>query len=621
MDERLLAYYNGELRHLREMAGEFAREFPKIAGRLALDREAKEICPDPYVERLLEGFAFLAARVRLKMDSEFPRFTHTLLETVYPHYLSPVPSMGVVRFEPDLNDPGPENGFLLERNTALRASGDETSCQFRTAHDVRLFPLKLVDAKYYTRNVVELELPGSFHSRAALSVRLQATAGKKFKEMKLDRLPIFIRGADEVPICIYEQIFAQATHVVVQSPKGNGFFREILPAANIHRVGFREDEAILPKGPRSFEGYRLLKEYFACPQRFLFFELAGLSHAIERCDSDLLEIILAFRSAEPKLDNRIDANSFALFCAPIVNLFPKRLDPILVSDRFSEFHVVPERTRPIDFEVYEIQDVVGLIAKTNEEQRFEPFYRVRDEEGQSGAYFTVNRAPRVLTAKEKKFGAVSSYAGSELFVSLVDPKAAPYSRRLSQLNLFAICTNRHLPIQLPVGIGDSDLSTELYAPLTSVRWLVGPTVPIASVAEGDPAWRTISHLSLNYLSLLDAKEGEGAAGLRELLKLYVNRNDQFTIRQVDGIRSATSLPIVRRVAKTGPLTFARGLEIRVTMDEGAFEGSGIFVLGAVLAEFFSRYVSINSFTETVIVSQRRGEIMRWPTKIGRRPIA
>src|SRR4029077_7400788 len=278
MDERLLAYYNGELRHLREMAGEFGREFPKIAATFALDREAKEICPDPYVERLLEGFAFLAARVRLKMDSEFPRFTNTLLETFYPHYLNPVPSIGVVRFEPNLNDPGPENGFLLERNTALRANGDETSCQFRTAHDVRLWPLKLIDTKYYTRNVVELELPGSFHARAALSFRLQATAGKKFKEMEIDRLPIFIRGADEVPVTIYEQIFGHATHVVVQPPKGSGFFREILSATTIQRVGFREDEAILPSGPRSFGGYRLLKEYFACPQRFLFFELTGLSN-------------------------------------------------------------------------------------------------------------------------------------------------------------------------------------------------------------------------------------------------------------------------------------------------------------------------------------------------------
>ena len=282
MDERLLAYYNAELRHLREMTGEFAREFPKIAARLALDREAKEACPDPYVERLIEGFAFLAARVRLKMDSEFPRFTNTLLETVYPHYLCPVPSMGVVRFEPNLDDPGPENGFLLERNTALRANDDETSCQFRTAHEVRLWPLKLIDARYYTRNIAELELPGSLEARAALSIRFQATAGKKFNEMKIDRLPIFIRGADEVPVCIYEQIFAQATQIIVQPPKGLGFFRETLPGTAIHRVGFREEEAILPRSPRSFEGYRLLKEYFACPQRFLFFELTGLAHSMRR---------------------------------------------------------------------------------------------------------------------------------------------------------------------------------------------------------------------------------------------------------------------------------------------------------------------------------------------------
>jgi type VI secretion system protein ImpG len=439
--------------------------------------------------------------------------------------------------------------------------------------------------------------------------------------MKIDRLPIFIRGADEVPVCIYEQIFAQATQIIVQPPKGLGFFRETLPGTAIHRVGFREEEAILPRSPRSFEGYRLLKEYFACPQRFLFFELTGLAHSMRRCASDLVDIIVTFRSAEPRLDNRLDANSFALFCAPIVNLFPKRLDPILISDRFSEFHVVPERTRPIDFEVYQIQDVVGVLAQSNQEQQFEPFYRARDSAGPSGAYYAVHRAPRVLTAKEKKFGAVSSYSGSELFVSLVDPKAAPYSRRLSQLNISALCTNRHLPIQLPVGIGDTDLSTELYAPLTSIRWLVGPTLPIASVAEGDPEWRTISHLSLNYLSLLDAKDGEGAAALRELLRLYVNRHDQFMTRQVEGVRSATSVPIVRRIATNGPLTFARGLEIILTMDEGAFEGSGIFVLGAVLAEFFSRYVSLNSFTETVIISQRRGEIIRWPSKIGRRPIA
>jgi type VI secretion system protein ImpG len=621
MDERLLAYYNSELRFVREMAGEFAREFPKIAGRLALDRDAKDICPDPYVERLLEGFAFLAARVHLKLDAEFPRFTQTLLETVYPHYLSPVPSMGVVHFAPDPRDPGPEEGFLLERGTALRSQSDETPCQFRTAHDVRLWPLKISDSRYYTRTIVELGLPTSLEAKAALLIRLQTTGDKKLKELRLDRLPFFIRGADEIPISIYEQIFARGAHVILQSPKGPGHFHEILPGSTIQRVGFKETEAMLPRSPRSFEGYRMLKEYFACPQRFLFFELTGLASAVQRCEGDRLEIIIALRVAEPKLDNRVDANTFALFCTPVINLFPKRLDPILISDRFSEFHIVPERTRPIDFEVYQIQSVVGILAKVNEQQRFEPFYLSRDGENRSGAYYTVNRVPRVLTAKEKKFGAISSYAGSEVFISLVDAAFAPYKRQLSQLGITALCTNRHLPIQLAIGVGESDLSTELYSPIASIRWVAVPTVPIASTAEGDPSWRVISHLSLNYLSLLDAKEGEGAAALRELLKLYVNPNDIFTLRQIDGIRSVVSAPIVRRVGGTGPLTFARGLEVKVTLDEEAFEGSGIFILGAVLAQFFARYVSINSFTETVIVSQRRGEVMRWPSLIGKRQIA
>jgi type VI secretion system protein ImpG len=621
MDERLLAYYNSELRYVREMGAEFAREFPKIAGRLALDRDAKETCPDPYVERLLEGFAFLAGRVHLKLDAEFPRFTQTLLETVYPHYLCPVPSMGVVHFEPDPREPGPEEGFLLERGTALRSQGDETPCQFRIAHDVRFWPLKISDSRYYTRTIGELGLPGSLEAKAAVMIRLQITADKKFKELKLDRLPFFIRGGDEIPIWVYEQIFARGSHVIVQPPKGQGQFREILPGSTIRRVGFLEGEALLPRSPRSFEGYRLLKEYFACPQRFLFFELTGLASAVQQCDGDKLDIVIALRTAEPKLDNRIDANSFALFCTPVINLFPKRLDPILISDRFAEFHIVAERTRPIDYEIFQIQQVAGILAKVNEEQRFEPFYQARDSEGLLGAYYTVHRAPRVLTAKEKKFGAVSSYAGSEVFISLVDAKAAPYRRQLSQLNITALCTNRHLPIQLPISVGDTDLATELYSPVASIRWVAVPSLPMASTAEGDPSWRTINHLSLNYLSLLDAKEGDGAVALRDLLKLYVNSNDVFALRQIEGIRSVVATPIVRRVASAGPLTFARGLEIKVIMDEEAFEGSGIFPLGAVLAEFFARYVSINSFTETVIVSQRRGEIMRWPSLIGRRQIA
>ena len=155
MDRRLLNHYNIELAHLRQTAAEFAQEFPKIAGRLALDREAKEICPDPFVERLLEGFAFLTARVQVKLDAEFPRLTQSLLETVYPQYLCPMPSMAIVRFEPDHQAVPPES-YLIPRGTVLRSNlrpGDRTACEYRTAHDVQLWPLRLNEARYYTRDV------------------------------------------------------------------------------------------------------------------------------------------------------------------------------------------------------------------------------------------------------------------------------------------------------------------------------------------------------------------------------------------------------------------------------------------------------------------------------------
>src|SRR5437764_5081396 len=202
MDERLLNLYNTELRHLREMAGEFAREYPKIAGRLTLDRDAKQECPDPYVERLLEGFAWLAARIHLKLDSEFPRFTQALLETVYPHYLSPIPSMAIIRFDIDEQDGALADGLVMPRGTMLRSipgRGERTACTFQTAHDTRLLPIRIAEARYFTRDVGELNLPGNTQAKAAIRLRLQATAGKCFHEIKLDPLTFFVRGADDFP--------------------------------------------------------------------------------------------------------------------------------------------------------------------------------------------------------------------------------------------------------------------------------------------------------------------------------------------------------------------------------------------------------------------------------------
>lgn len=625
MNRTFLGLYNNELHHLREVAGEFAREFPKIAGRLALDKEAKEECPDPFVERLLEGFAYLAARVQLKLDAEFPRFTQSLLETVYPHYLCPTPSMAVVRMEPDPQSAGTPEGFLIARGSVLRgaSSSSDTSCEFRSAHDVRIWPLRVAEGKYLTRSMAELGLPDSLRGKAAIRIRLQTHAGVKLKTLELDQLPVFLRGLNETPCAIFEQIFARASHVIVRTSKANGNVCHVLPAATLRRAGLREDEALLPFAPRGFEGYRLIHEYFAMPERFLFFEFTGLQEAIRKCDCEQVDLIILLREAEPRLENLVDAESFDLFCTPVINLFPKRLDPISLGDKFSEYHVVADKTRPLDYEIYQIQKVIGQGASAESQQIFQPFYLARDVDLESSAYYNAHRVPRVLSAREKQFGATSSYTGSEVYISLVDGNAAPYNASLAQLNVTALCSNRHLPIQLITRQGKTDFRLDLFAPVSAIRCVAGPTDPRSAHPDGEVAWRVISHMSLNYLSLLNtggADADAGPAGLREILKLYCDITDARSQKQVDGILAAFCQPIIRRVEVPGPLTFGRGLEVIVEFDEHAFEGTGIFILGSVLEQFFARYVSLNSFTETVIRSQQRGDIIRWPAHPGKKPI-
>jgi type VI secretion system protein ImpG len=624
MDRRLLNFYNIELQHLRETAAEFARDFPKIAGRLSLDKEAKEICPDPFVERLLEGFAYLAARVHLKLDAEFPRFTQSILETVYPHYLSPTPSMAIVRFEVHANAAQMENGFVIPRGSALKASlgrDERTACEYRTGQDVQLWPIRLVEAQYYTRDIGQLELPPELRARAAIRIRLATENRVPFKALKLAALTFFLRGADELPVTLYEQIFTRAAGVVVQPLSDlRRKPRTILPTSTIRRVGFREDEGLLPYGPRGFEGYRLLHEYFAFPERFQFFELGGLGDAVAQAESDQLDLIIALDEQEIRLEDRVDATSFDLFCAPAINLFPMRPDRIQLTDRFSEYHVVADRTRPLDFEIYSVESVNGFGANPEDEQPFKPFYLVRDSTAETGAFFNVHRVPRVPTERERRVGRISAYGGSEVYLSLVDSKSAPYRTNLQQLGLHALCTNRHLPIAMAVGVGPTDFSLQLHGPIQSIRCISGPTPPRPPFAQDDRSWRIISHFSLNYLSLLDAAGSEGAVALRDLLKLYADPSDPLVKRQIEGLQSAHVSPIVRRAESEvpGPIGFARGLEVSLRFDEDAFEGTGVFILGAVLEQFLRRYVSLNSFTETVILSQQRGEIIRWPARIGKR---
>jgi type VI secretion system protein ImpG len=624
MDPRLLRYYNLELQHLREMGAEFAAQFPKIAARLGMN--GLEVS-DPYVERLLEGVGFLAARVQLKLDAEFPRFTQAMLEIIYPHYLAPTPSMAVVQFQPDKSDPSLATGAkTVPRGSTMHsvlAHDDVTACEFRTAHDVTLWPIEVVSTSYFTfaPDLPLAQLPIAGRIKGGVRLRLKTAPGMKFAQTAIDRLCFYLTGRDDVVNKLYELCLGHSLGLFVVSPTSPSRDQELLPAANVRPVGFTDDQALLPVTLRSFQGYRLLHEYFAFPQRFRFFELTGLGRAVKRTTADTIELVILLGRGDASLEGIVDASNVALFCTPAINLFQKaRIDRIHVSDSTHEFRVVADRTRPLDFEIYEVTEVVGHGAGTDSERRFLPFYAAYSSDTDQGrAYFTTRREPRLVPAEQRRRGTRSSYTGSEVFLALVDSAQAPYSADLRQLSIQAVCTNRDLPLLMPVGLGKSDFSLNAAAPVTGIRVLSGPTRPSGALADGAVAWRAISHLSLNYLSLVNSTPQEGAAALRDLLELYAASADAGAKRQIEGIKSVRVNRVVRRVPAAGPIAFGRGLEITLEVDELAFEGGSAYLLGAVLDQYFARFVSINSVTETVLRSQSRGEVNRWMPHWGARP--
>lgn len=621
MDPLLLKYYNRELQYMREMGGEFAEEFPKIAGRLGLN--AFE-CADPYVERLLEGFAFLAARVQLKVDAGFPRFTQHLLEMVYPNYLSPVPSMAIVQLTPELNDPSLQSGVVIPRGSPLRSQigkGEQTACEYSTAHDVTLWPLQLYDAEYLSSAsaVANLGVHGQPGLKAGLRLRMRSTAGLHFSHLHIDTLAIYLRG-NEVAALLYEQFMANTLDCIVRPSRMQVPHGIPLGASAIRPMGFDDRQAMLPRTPRLFRGYRFLQEYFAFPERFQFVELTNLNKAMQRCEDSELDLIFLFDHSNAQLTGAVDASCFNLFCTPAINLFPKRADRIHVTSRTHEYHIVPDRTRPMDFEVYGVSEVLGFGARAEPEVEFLPFYELRDHSSHRSnrAYYTLHRELRKPSTKQRRYGARSSYIGSETFLSLVDAWEAPYSSALKQLGLKLLCTNRDLPLQMPIGAGHSDFTLQTGAPVETIRCLAGPTRPGKSNFRKETAWQAISHLSLNYLSLADTDREQGAAALRQILMLYADTSESAVRNQIEGILTVRSKPIVRRIYTPGPIAFGRGLELAIGFDESAFEGSGVILLGSVLEQFLASFVSINGFTETVIESMDRGEIMRWPARMGNR---
>ncbi len=623
MDPSLLRLYSDELTHLREVGAEFAQEFPKIAARLSMD--GVEVT-DPYVERLLEGFAFMAARVQLKIDAEHPRLIQHLLETVYPGFLSPVPSMLIARMRPDPLDPNLARGFTVPRHSALTSEavrGQNTRCEFRTAHDVTLWPIEIESVQYFSHapDLPLMRLPLDRPVRGGLRIRLKAHGGLKFSQLPMDSLAFYVAAPDDVAFRVHELLLGAGLGSWIGGTGASGAGRSpaqgFAGSASVRQLGFDDEQAALPETLRGFSGHRLLQEYAAMPQRLLFFEVTDLARRLALAPGSEAEIVLLLSRGDAALESLVNAGSLALFCTPAINLFPKRLDRIQLGPGAWEYHVVPDRTRPMDFEVHTLNSVTGYGTGQVAEQPFLPLYASFHEAARShGAYYTVRREPRLLSARQRLEGPRSGYVGQEVFVSLVDPNDAPYREDIRQLSLTALVTNRDLPTLLP---GSSSAWTlDGGGPAGRIDTLRGPTRPVQRLASGDVGWAMVSALTLNYLSIAGEDSARAASALRSLLALHGPEQDPAWTKQVDGIREVQARSVVRRLPFPGPLTFGCGVEITATVDEMGFQGGSAFLLGTVLDHFFARHASANSFCETVLRSASRGEIMRCEPRIGAR---
>jgi type VI secretion system protein ImpG len=610
MSETLLPYYNRELSFLRRLGAEFAQANPKIAGRLRLGPDASE---DPHVERLVQAVAYLNARMRHKLEDDFPEITDALLGILYPHYQVPIPSMAIVQFELDPGQAELTTGATVERGTMLETEpiqGDP--CRFRTCYPATLWPIELLSASLSRPPFKAPATPRS--SRAAAVLRLVLRCRSEtlgFSALALDSLRFFLKGQAQHVFPLYELLFNNTLEVALAGAP-NDPAPVLLDKKCLRPVGFEREEGLLPYPPRSFLGYRLLTEYFAFPEKFLFFDLTDLRRSLSRLTGNRLEIFLYLNRTSADLEQNLSADTFRLGCTPVVNLYKQRAEPIQLTHTETEYRVVPDARRPLAHEVYSI-DRVTTLAQDDTALEHLPFFSVKH------AAAGRDRTRFWHATRQVSEGALDR--GTEVFVSLVDLEFKASAPAGATLDVETTCLNRDLPHRLPFGGGQPRLQfAEGGALVSQILCLTPPTPTLRPALKRGALWRFISHLALNHLSLVE--RSEGADALREILKLYDFADTEETRSLIDGILSVQSRRVVGRAGGGGADAICRGVEVTVHFDETKFSGSGLFLFACVLERFLALYCTVNSFSKLIAtVEGKKGELGRWPPRMGEKILA
>lgn len=610
MSEELREYYERELTYFRSLGAEFAERYKKIAGRLRLGPNESK---DPHVERLIQGMALLTARVRRKLDDDFPEIAEALFSVVYPHYLRPIPSLAIVQFAIERAQAELFAGYPMPAGTPLEVTARpldraEEILSYRTCFPQTIWPVKVEAAALRSRpfTAPRNNLLGV---KAVLHLKLKTLSPKaNFRDMKFTSLRFYLHGgAQQINVFkLYEILMHQSVGIAI-APTDNAERPVMLDKSSLKAVGFAPEESLLPPDPRSFAGYRLLTDYFALPQKHLFIDLAGLTPQVLSQLGDTAEVFIFLGRSDADLERYVSADTFRLGCTPVVNLFEQQCSPIELTHQQTEYLLLPDINRKQATEVYSINrvEVVGDSLRGTQHLPFFSFKHAAD--GAAARSFWHS------SWREAADGARDAY------LSLVDLNFQASQAEEGTLRAQATCLNRDLPNFLehpPVFnlVGGRGVMAEIHC-------LLQPTPTLRPPLKNRNMWRLVSHLSLNHLSLVGGDDA--AHALREILALYNFHQSHETQTLIESIAKVSSERVIRPVGlRHGG--FGQGLKVKIEFDESNLAGQGAYLFASVLDRFLALYVTINSFTELEAQSRQRAgqeHPWSWPKRTGHRLLA
>ena len=609
MRDDLLFHYSRELTYLRYLGAEFANKYPKVAGRLQLEAGK---CEDPYVERLLEGFAFLAARIYQKIDDEFPEIVESLISVLYPYYLRPIPSATVVQFHLDPEQGKLTTGLPVPRGSLLYSAPVQgTPCKFQTCYETTLWPFEVKSADWRSPDRITPPVQ-SGGTVAAIRLELQCFPEVEFSKLDLKTLRVYLHGDGTVVHSLIELLSNNCFQVIARDPASPAKKSVTLPPGSIRQVGFEPDEGLFPFPRRSFWGYRLLQEYFSFPEKFCFLDISGfdrIAAAKFGARVELLLLISEFERSDRRqvLELGVSKNTFRLGCAPAVNLFDQTAEPILMEQKKFEYRIVTDARREEALDIFSVNDVVGVMSGSSEAVPYSPFYSYRH---------SASRGP-----KQTFWHAVRRPSGwrtnkvSDVFINFVDLTGQKMTPDRDTITVRLTCSNGDLPSRLPFGNGQGDFQLLGGGPITRIVALTKPTEALQPPSGHGLLWRLVSKLSLNYLSLVS----EGVDAFREILRLHNFTGSLAAEKQIDGILNLRSDPHFARLTSPQGVTFTRGTRIEMEIDEEQFAGTGAYTFASVMDVFLGLYTSMNSFSQLVVRTRQRKRILKqWPARSGQK---